>query len=71
MILSGQYWPSFREEKIVLPEDMQSVLDKYTKAYEMTKVNRTLKWQPHLGMCKRVCVGQCVGQCCAVALLNY
>ena len=50
MILSGQYWPSFREEKITLPEEMKQALEKYTKAYEITKVNRTLKWQPHIGI---------------------
>ncbi|XP_067946138.1 anaphase-promoting complex subunit 2-like isoform X2 [Watersipora subatra] len=49
MMLSGQYWPNFREEKLQLPLLMQSALNKYTKAYEIAKVNRTLKWQPHIG----------------------
>lgn len=49
MILSAQYWPSFRDEKIDLPEEMKTALEKYTKAYEITKVNRTLKWEPHIG----------------------
>lgn len=49
MILSAQYWPTFREEKIELPDKMKLALEKYTKAYEITKANRSLKWQPHIG----------------------
>ena len=50
MILSAQFWPTFREEKLKLPEVLQRALDKYTKAYEMLKGNRTLCWKNHLGM---------------------
>ncbi|KAK7479008.1 hypothetical protein BaRGS_00029769, partial [Batillaria attramentaria] len=50
MILSAQFWPSFREEKITLPEQLQSCLDAFTQQYEMLKGNRTLCWKPHLGV---------------------
>ena len=49
IILSAQFWPSFREEKITLPAQLQSSLDAYTQQYEMLKGNRTLVWKPHLG----------------------
>lgn len=49
MILSAQFWPAFRDEKITLPLELQQHLDKYTKAFEMQKQNRTLLWKPHLG----------------------
>ncbi|XP_059146354.1 anaphase-promoting complex subunit 2-like isoform X2 [Physella acuta] len=50
MILSAQFWPAFRDEKITLPPDLQEHLDKYTKSFETQKQNRTLVWKPHLGI---------------------
>ncbi|KAL8594757.1 hypothetical protein ACOMHN_047475 [Nucella lapillus] len=50
IILSAQFWPSFREEKITLPQQLQSSLDAYTQQYETLKGNRTLVWKPHLGV---------------------
>ncbi|ESP05035.1 hypothetical protein LOTGIDRAFT_109593 [Lottia gigantea] len=52
LILSAQFWPSFREEKITLPTEMQKSLEEYTKKFEALKGNRTLNWKPHLGMMK-------------------
>ncbi len=52
MILSAQFWPAFREEKITLPEEMQKSLENYTKHFEALKGNRTLSYKPHLGTCK-------------------
>lgn len=49
MVLSAQFWPAFREEKIKLPEVMQNSLEEYTKKFEALKGNRTLNWKPHLG----------------------
>ena len=49
MILSAQFWPTFREEKLQIPDCMQEALDKYTKSFEALKGNRTLVWRPHLG----------------------
>ncbi|KAL5012414.1 hypothetical protein ScPMuIL_010965 [Solemya velum] len=50
MVLSAQFWPPFREEKITLPENIQSLLKKYTTEFEALKGNRTLVWKPHLGL---------------------
>ena len=49
MILSAQFWPAFRDEKVKLPDELQSHLDSYTKDFETQKQNRTLVWKPHLG----------------------
>lgn len=50
MILSAQFWPTFREEKLNLPDSMQRCLENYTKKFESLKGNRTLIWKPHLGL---------------------
>ncbi|RUS84864.1 hypothetical protein EGW08_007405, partial [Elysia chlorotica] len=50
MILSAQFWPAFRDEKIKLPAELQEHLDKYTKSFEQQKQNRTLVWKTHLGL---------------------
>ena len=74
IILSAQFWPSFREEKITLPAQLQSSLDAYTQQYEMLKGNRTLVWKPHLGGLDCVCEDRCVwcvwciGDCCQSVL---
>ena len=49
MILSAEFWPTFREEKLELPEVFQKSLDVYTKSFEALKGNRTLNWKNHLG----------------------
>ena len=56
IILSAQFWPSFREEKITLPPQLQSCLDAYTEQYETLKGNRTLVWKPHLGVLYCMCL---------------
>ncbi|KAK7008348.1 Anaphase-promoting complex subunit 2 [Halocaridina rubra] len=49
MILSAQFWPSFKEERLLLPEEVTKELDTYTEAFQDLKGNRTLNWKPHLG----------------------
>lgn len=49
MILSAQFWPSFKEERLQLPEEVTKELDTYTEAFQDLKGNRTLNWKPHLG----------------------
>jgi len=49
MVLSAQFWPTFREEKVTLPDELQTCLDAYTDKYKVLKGNRTLCWKPHLG----------------------
>ena len=50
MVLSAQFWPPFKEDwKLELPKFVQDQLDKYVKAFETLKGNRTLCWKSHLG----------------------
>ncbi|XP_064089361.1 anaphase-promoting complex subunit 2-like [Macrobrachium nipponense] len=49
MILSAQFWPSFKEERLHLPEEVTKELETYTEAFQDLKGNRTLNWKPHLG----------------------
>ncbi|XP_020294195.1 anaphase-promoting complex subunit 2 isoform X2 [Pseudomyrmex gracilis] len=50
LILSAQFWPPFKEDwKLKLPSIVQNQLNKYVKAFETLKGNRTLCWKPHLG----------------------
>lgn len=49
MILSAEFWPSFKEERLQLPEEVSRELDIYTEAFKDLKGNRTLNWKPHLG----------------------
>ncbi|KAL6425217.1 hypothetical protein ACFW04_009458 [Cataglyphis niger] len=50
LILSAQFWPPFKEDwKLKLPNIVQNQLNKYVKAFEALKGNRTLCWKPHLG----------------------
>ncbi|XP_032682669.1 anaphase-promoting complex subunit 2 isoform X2 [Odontomachus brunneus] len=50
LILSAQFWPPFKEDwKLELPSIVQDQLNKYVKAFEALKGNRTLCWKPHLG----------------------
>ncbi|XP_064089196.1 anaphase-promoting complex subunit 2-like [Macrobrachium nipponense] len=52
MILSAQFWPSFKEERLHLPEEVTKELETYTEAFQDLKGNRTLNWKPHLGQGK-------------------
>ncbi|XP_050072708.1 anaphase-promoting complex subunit 2 [Anopheles maculipalpis] len=46
LIVSSQFWPTFRKETMELPDSIKTMFEKYTKAYESYKVNRTLQWTP-------------------------
>lgn len=46
LIVSSQFWPTFKKETMELPTAIKDVFDKFTKAYESYKVNRTLQWTP-------------------------
>lgn len=50
MILSAQFWPAFKEEKLQLPEVVQDQMEEYTRAFETLKGSRTLCWKTHLGL---------------------
>lgn len=50
MIVSAQFWPAFKEEKLELHPTITEQMQQYTKAFEMLKGSRTLYWKNHLGM---------------------
>lgn len=50
MIVSTQFWPAFKEEKLELYHTVTAQMDSYTKAFETLKGSRTLYWKNHLGV---------------------
>ncbi|KAG8447365.1 hypothetical protein GDO86_014725 [Hymenochirus boettgeri] len=49
VILSSEFWPALKEEKLELPNEIIEAMDMYTKKYEKLKAMRTLNWKHHLG----------------------
>lgn len=49
IILSEQFWPKLKEEKIELPNDLKQIQEKFMSSYEAFKGNRTLIWKNNLG----------------------
>ncbi|XP_038820836.1 anaphase-promoting complex subunit 2-like [Salvelinus namaycush] len=49
MILSSEFWPTLKEEKMELPLLASQAMEAYTHRYEKLKAMRTLSWKPHLG----------------------
>ncbi|KAL0965447.1 hypothetical protein UPYG_G00281380 [Umbra pygmaea] len=49
MILSAEFWPTLKEEKMELPTLASQAMEAYTHRYEKLKAMRTLSWKPHLG----------------------
>lgn len=52
LILSEQFWPKLKEEKIELPPELVEIQAKFAKSYEAFKGNRTLVWKNSLGLVK-------------------
>nr|XP_023398427.1 anaphase-promoting complex subunit 2 isoform X3 [Loxodonta africana] len=50
VILSSEFWPPFKDEKLEVPEDIKEALDVYCKKYEKLKAMRTLSWKHTLGL---------------------
>nr|CAI5848292.1 unnamed protein product [Callosobruchus analis] len=50
MIVSAQFWPPFKEEKLELHSKVTEQMKKYTDAFETLKGSRTLCWKNHLGV---------------------
>lgn len=45
VILSSEFWPPFKDEKLEVPEDIREALDVYCKKYEKLKVlPASLRW---------------------------
>ncbi|CAG9840451.1 unnamed protein product [Diabrotica balteata] len=49
MIVSAQFWPAFKEEKLDLHPKVQDQIAKFIAAFETLKGSRTLCWKTHLG----------------------
>ncbi|XP_051961159.1 anaphase-promoting complex subunit 2 [Xyrauchen texanus] len=49
MILSSEFWPQLKEEKMELPAVISKAMEDYTHRFEKLKAMRTLRWKPHLG----------------------
>ncbi|KAJ6652016.1 hypothetical protein lerEdw1_015841 [Lerista edwardsae] len=50
VILSSEFWPPLKEEKLELPEPIKEAMEAYSKKYEKLKAMRTLNWKHHLGL---------------------
>ncbi|XP_063289172.1 anaphase-promoting complex subunit 2 [Pelobates fuscus] len=50
VILSSEFWPALKEEKLELPDQIKETMDMYSKKYEKLKAMRTLNWKHHLGL---------------------
>eukprot|EP01135_Chromosphaera_perkinsii_P010821 Nk52_evm16s2241 gene=Nk52_evmTU16s2241 len=48
-VLSRLFWPTFRDENIVVPRKIQSMMTNYEKTFALNKPSRTLEWKSHLG----------------------
>lgn len=46
LIVSSQFWPTFKKETMEFPEEINKVFERYKKSYEEYKGNRTLVWTP-------------------------
>lgn len=49
LILSEQFWPKLKEEKVELNSDLKEIQEKFIGCYEAFKGNRTLIWKNNLG----------------------
>lgn len=50
MIVSAQFWPPFKDEKLELHRKVMAQMALYTNGFEALKGNRTLIWKSHLGV---------------------
>lgn len=49
MVLSSQFWPEFKNDTFELPPEYKEEFDRYTRLFELFKVNRTLCWRHLIG----------------------
>ncbi|XP_018333173.1 anaphase-promoting complex subunit 2 isoform X2 [Agrilus planipennis] len=50
MILSAQFWPALKDEKLEVHPKIKEQMALYTKGFEALKGSRTLAWKNHLGV---------------------
>ncbi|CAI5787350.1 anaphase-promoting complex subunit 2 [Podarcis lilfordi] len=48
-IISSEFWPPLKEEKLELPAEIKAAMEDYARKYEKLKAMRTLSWKHHLG----------------------
>ena len=48
-IISAQFWPTLKEEKFELPQQLKASFMKYKSSYEAVKLTRTVEWIHHFG----------------------
>eukprot|EP00823_Brevimastigomonas_motovehiculus_P006923 TRINITY_DN5949_c0_g1_i1.p1 TRINITY_DN5949_c0_g1~~TRINITY_DN5949_c0_g1_i1.p1 ORF type:complete len:757 (+),score=176.94 TRINITY_DN5949_c0_g1_i1:117-2387(+) len=48
-VLTTGFWPSYKAENLILPEDMNTCIDHFKHYYESKTSNRVLTWMHHLG----------------------
>jgi anaphase-promoting complex subunit 2 len=53
LVLSEQFWPKLKDEKIDMPDELKLIQEKYVESFEAFKGNRTLIWKNNLG---QVCI---------------
>ncbi len=49
LILSEQFWPKLKDEKIEMPPELAKIQESFMSSYETFKGNRTLIWKNNLG----------------------
>lgn len=49
MIVSGLFWPAFKEENIELPQQALDLMKEYDEMFAKLKPNKKLGWKKHLG----------------------
>ena len=50
MIISHLFWPSFRNDSLILPPAIVELFDKFEEGYQNIKRDRKLEWIPFLGV---------------------
>lgn len=52
VILSSEFWPPFKDEKLEVPEDIREALEVYCRKYEKLKVLPTGETLPPAQVCR-------------------
>lgn len=49
LIMSSEYWPDMREEKLNVPEPIKEAMEQCRRIFERTSGDRTIEWRHDLG----------------------
>ncbi|VDP11274.1 unnamed protein product, partial [Soboliphyme baturini] len=50
LIISSQFWPNVKQERMMLPVEVEQSLQQFNKLYEKLKASRTLEWHTSAGL---------------------